>query len=222
MIDDKQLRAARALLDWSQEKLAEVSGVARATIKNLENRSTLPRLETAVSLQRTLEKSGIEFLPNSGVRLKDRLVDTFEGDDANRILVEDIYETLRDTGGEILIAFVNEERGLKALGADFLEEQFRKRRESKITHRLLIHPNEQHIFPPLEMYRIIPEEYFSNHPFFIYGPKLALLCTEPSRVVILNDERFAESARKLFNFIWDRTEMPSMKQAKFLSPSRGQ
>ena len=219
MIDDKQIRAARAILDWSQEKLAEMSGVARATVKNIENRTTLPRLESANAIRETLEKAGVEFLASSGVRIRDRMIETHDGKDANRVLVEDIYETLRATGGELLIAFLNEERAIKDLGAEYLAEQAVKRQQKGITSRLLVHPEERHMVSSLDTYRIIPKEYFSDHPFFIYGPKLALLCTDPlPRVVILKDASFADSARKLFDFIWDRTEMPSSKNKAKLLP----
>ena len=214
MIDDKQLRAARALLDWSQDTLASKAGIARATVKNIENGTTLPRMESANAIRTTLEGAGIEFLSGSGVRIRDNMIQTFEGKSAARLLVEDIYETLRDKGGEILIAFLDEERGIKDLGEEFLAEQGEKRRKANITHRLLIHPDEKNIIAPLETYRIIPPEYFSHHPFFVYGQKLALLSLEPTaRVVILTDERFAHSARLLFNFVWDRTEMPSHKNS---------
>ncbi|GLK86026.1 helix-turn-helix domain-containing protein [Ancylobacter defluvii] len=38
MLDASQLRAARALLGWSQDKLAEQSGVSKPTIARLELR----------------------------------------------------------------------------------------------------------------------------------------------------------------------------------------
>lgn len=215
MLDDKQIRAARALLDWSQTVLAEKSGIARATIKNIENQSTFPRLETAMALERVFERAGVEFLPGSGVRFKDRMTETYDGLDANKKLVEDIYDTLKTTGGEILIAFLNETRAYQDLGIEYLEEQTKKRELANITSRLLISPKEKNLVAEDGSYRILPEEYFSAHPFFIYGPKLALLSPEPvPRVVIIKDERFAESATKLFNFIWDRTEMPAYRYSK--------
>lgn len=217
MIDYRQVRAARALLDWSQDMLAEMSGVSRATIKNIESRLSLPRLETASALQQTFEEAGVEFLPGSGVRMSDRMINTHEGIGSNKILVEDMYVTLRDSGGEILIAFLDEGQAIRDLGTEYLLEHMRKRQECGITHRLLIHPEEKNITAPLDSYRIIPKEYFSAHPFLIYGPKLALLSSNPvPRVIIIKDDRFVESARNLFNFIWDRTEMPSAKNKQFL------
>jgi transcriptional regulator with XRE-family HTH domain len=71
-----QLKAARALLDWSQQELAAASGVSLPTVKRLEAGKGFlgGRPETSLKLQRALEGAGIEFLyPNDGgpgVRLR--------------------------------------------------------------------------------------------------------------------------------------------------------
>lgn len=58
-----QLRAARALIGWSQEKLAEASGVSVPTIKRLEPGDGLlqTRVETLDKLKRALEAEGVVF-----------------------------------------------------------------------------------------------------------------------------------------------------------------
>ncbi len=212
MIDAKQIRAARGLLDWTQETLAEMSGVARTTIKNVENGSTLPRLETSNALQRTLEEAGVEFTPSSGVRMKDRMVQIFEGSEVNQRLLDDVYHTLRNTGGEVLIAHVDEMKFVNALPPDGLQDHLSRLEAANIKERLLVRKGDRNLVAPLEAYRAIADEYFSSHPFYIYGSKLALLCREPpEKAIVIDDERFADAIRKLFNFIWDRTEMPSHK-----------
>jgi transcriptional regulator with XRE-family HTH domain len=69
-----QLRAARALLSWSQERLAEASGVSLPTIKRLEpGDGSLPtKVETMEKLHRALEAAGVEFTNGDepGVKLK--------------------------------------------------------------------------------------------------------------------------------------------------------
>jgi DNA-binding XRE family transcriptional regulator len=62
MITPAQIRAARALLNWSQQDLAEASGVASQSIKNIERGVTDPRLSTATTIVSTLEKAGVQFL----------------------------------------------------------------------------------------------------------------------------------------------------------------
>ncbi len=76
MLTPAQIRAARALVGWSQDELAEASGVARQSIKNIERGVTDPRLSTAMVIKTTLEKAGVQFLNQSdtargpGVALK--------------------------------------------------------------------------------------------------------------------------------------------------------
>ena len=68
MISIRQLKAARALLAWSQGDLARESGVSEPTIARLES-SDGPiggRPDTAEKLLAALEKGGIEFIPENG------------------------------------------------------------------------------------------------------------------------------------------------------------
>ncbi|OZB13817.1 MAG: hypothetical protein B7X53_15270 [Hyphomonas sp. 34-62-18] len=77
MLTSGQIRAARALLDWNQQKLAEESGVSLATIRRIESdrepdRTTSPNQE---AIQRALESGGVSFTPKDskggeGVRMK--------------------------------------------------------------------------------------------------------------------------------------------------------
>ena len=68
MITGSQLRAARALLDWTQEQLATESGVTERTIRSLEDNKTRPFERTADRLREALEAAGVTFLDTaSGV-----------------------------------------------------------------------------------------------------------------------------------------------------------
>ncbi len=70
----REIKAARALLGWSQDDLAEHSGVSAPTIGRLEadGGEIGGRAETEQKIRRALEKAGIEFLNGDqpGVRLK--------------------------------------------------------------------------------------------------------------------------------------------------------
>ena len=72
----RQIKAARALLDWSQEQLASAADVSIPTIKRLEA-SDGPlggRGQTAEKILNSLAAAGIEFIEENGggpgVRLK--------------------------------------------------------------------------------------------------------------------------------------------------------
>ena len=66
------IRAARALLRWSQGDLARASGVSLPTIKRLE---AIPGImgahsSTVAALRRALESAGIEFTNGNGPGLR--------------------------------------------------------------------------------------------------------------------------------------------------------
>jgi transcriptional regulator with XRE-family HTH domain len=72
----RQIKAARALLGWSQERLAQEAGVSIPTVKRLEAAEGLlgGRSDTAGKIRSALEKAGIEFIDTSnggeGVRAR--------------------------------------------------------------------------------------------------------------------------------------------------------
>src|ERR1700691_1296174 len=74
----RQLKAARALLAWSQEQLAVAADVSIPTIKRLEAQEGLlgGRNETGTKIRLALEAAGIEFIDENGggpgVRLRKR------------------------------------------------------------------------------------------------------------------------------------------------------
>ena len=74
VITGRQLRAARALLDWEQIELAKRSRVAIGTIRRMESFSGQigSRTSTLSQVQQTLEKAGIQFLNDEspGVRIR--------------------------------------------------------------------------------------------------------------------------------------------------------
>ena len=73
-VSTRQIKAARSLLGWSQEKLAAAARVSIPTVKRLEAVDGLlgGRAETVYKLRTALEKAGIEFTNGeaSGVRLR--------------------------------------------------------------------------------------------------------------------------------------------------------
>jgi transcriptional regulator with XRE-family HTH domain len=77
-LTNAQIRAARALLDWSAEDLARESSLGLATIRRAENSKNEISMTAAnnLSVRRTLEAAGVEFIDENGggagVRLRQR------------------------------------------------------------------------------------------------------------------------------------------------------
>ena len=66
-----QVRAARALLDWSGEQLSSACGVPARTLHRFERGEGEPQRRTVEAIRRALEAAGIEFTNGNapGVRL---------------------------------------------------------------------------------------------------------------------------------------------------------
>lgn len=64
----EQVKAARALLRWSQTDLAEASGVSLPTIKRLEASTGEMggRLITLDAIRSALEAAGVQFIAENG------------------------------------------------------------------------------------------------------------------------------------------------------------
>ena len=61
MIVPAQIRAARALIGWTQAELAAASALSEMSIKNIERNFTDPRASTLSAIIRALEAAGVEF-----------------------------------------------------------------------------------------------------------------------------------------------------------------
>jgi transcriptional regulator with XRE-family HTH domain len=74
MLTPAQSRAARALLDWSQEDLARASYLGLSTIRDFEKGRRVPTRNNLQAIQRALTEAGIEFIGanggGAGVRFK--------------------------------------------------------------------------------------------------------------------------------------------------------
>jgi transcriptional regulator with XRE-family HTH domain len=63
MLSPDITRAARALLDWNQESLAERSNLSLSTVKDFEAGRRTPAVNSLAAIQIALENAGIRFLP---------------------------------------------------------------------------------------------------------------------------------------------------------------
>jgi transcriptional regulator with XRE-family HTH domain len=66
MITPAQCRAARALLDWTQQYLADQARVGIVTVRQLEAGVSEPRRATLEVIRGALEAAGVEFIDGNG------------------------------------------------------------------------------------------------------------------------------------------------------------
>jgi DNA-binding XRE family transcriptional regulator len=66
MVTAAQCRAARGLLEWTQQDLADAAGIGIVTVRQLEAGLNEPRRSTLQVVRRALEAAGVEFIDENG------------------------------------------------------------------------------------------------------------------------------------------------------------
>lgn len=207
ILSPSQCRAARALLDIKQAELAEASGLSAGVVIALEKGSTQTKAETLRKLRFTLERAGIEFGGDDGVKRRRGSIQILEGKDADRRLLDDLFNTLKDTGGEILISGLKEVTPDRTDDVAFLEWHIDRLQKAGISERILIAEGDTNLVAPAHWYRQLPEAYFSQATFQLYGDKLAMIAWgDEQRVTIIENRLHARGFAKLFNFAWDNAK----------------
>lgn len=59
----RESQRARALLNWSQVRLASRCGLSEATVRDFESRKRILRVEKVLSIRQAFEAAGVVFTP---------------------------------------------------------------------------------------------------------------------------------------------------------------
>ncbi|MGA1800577.1 helix-turn-helix domain-containing protein [Rhizobium sp. HT1-10] len=66
MITSAQSRAARGLIEWSQEQLAHASHLGLSTIRDFEKGRRVPTHNNLAAVKQAFEAAGVQFIPENG------------------------------------------------------------------------------------------------------------------------------------------------------------
>lgn len=206
MIDCRQIRAARALLNWSQVDLARAAGMATSSIKNIEGGAASPRPETLEHITQALACNGVDFTPGSGVRLKSDLVSVHDGREATRALLDSIWTTAPSSEDkEVCIIGLDEGFSTETDGEVLIRQHIDRLTRAGVRERILIREGDTRFLNTPESYRWLPEPYFvRSAPIYIYGDRVAIHSGSlRRRTVILELKPLAQHLKRIFALLWD-------------------
>lgn len=202
----KHIKAARALLGWSQRDLSRVSGISLATIAQIESGGGNPRRETLRILELSFRKFDVEFSDEPGVRIQREpfSVQTWQGHEAMLQCWQDIERSL-GPGEPLLISCVDDELWKSIYPKEMVEMYASRTKLGIVTLGLLASPEKNQSGWPSENYRIVPLEATSpNAPYYVYKNKVAIIkMPNPVRIVLIDNATVAESFRTQFQYHWD-------------------
>ncbi len=215
-----QLRAARALLNWSRTELAERTGISEQTIHRFENNINEPEIRTQQSLRRSLEQAGIEFTAHDGVRMKPEGVDVLTGYDGIVKFFDHVYEHVRMYGGLVRQIGVDEKLFTAAM-QDYSNVHIermaalKREREDLPKQQAIIRDNDCNFeCSSYTDYRWYPQKYFAHVPFYLYGDNLGIIHFQdhqPLKIIQIRSAAIAEAYRLQFDDMWERSRIPPMK-----------
>jgi transcriptional regulator with XRE-family HTH domain len=203
----EQIRAARALIGWSQGDLAENAGLSQTGIARIENGTNHPNSTTISKICGAFDCADIEFIGESGVKKRTGEIRTLSGVQGFKDFMDDVYNVAKEQGGEICLYNANPENWNKWLGQDWYEMHSERMQSIKDNYVFSVSVNEgegQFIGKGFVEYRWFPKEIFNEQSFYSYGNKLAFLNFSDNNVTIniLDNKDFAEGFRSLFNIAW--------------------
>jgi transcriptional regulator with XRE-family HTH domain len=214
-ITTAQIRGARGILNWSQQDLAQRTGISATSIGAIENGQTTPRESTLSTIRKTLENAGIEFIGLEGIRQKTGEVRILTGREGFKTFYDDVYEVVRSISDSttVYVSNVDESQFLK-FGADILQPHSERILAlGTVKYKILIKEGDTNfVASDYAVYKWLPKSQFSTVPFYIYGPKIAILLfgAEPT-VIILNYPAIAEAFTIQFITSWKTALEPNEK-----------
>lgn len=221
MINGRQIRAARALLDMSQDDLAAAAGLTPQAIRKIESGEVQPREGTVADIVSVFNYRGLEFTDFDGVRRKPNDVEIFEGPERFNDFYEFIFEYLKKNGGDVCIGSSNAKLYAKYRKDPEVHRQRMRdlSKAGKVRFRILAEEGDQNLTASsYAEYRWQPKENFAPTSFYAFGDCLALVSFihDPAPyVVLLKSGPFAQAYRQAFDIAWERAKEPvSLKDTK--------
>ncbi len=203
-----QIRAARGMLDWSRDELAQTSGISSGTIRNLEIGNLSPRENTTARIRQAFEGAGISFLEGEGIRRERMDVKIIDGFDSCEFFFDTVLHTIKRKGGELFGVFKTQETMIRSFAAD--NDLALSRMESIGVHgdiRCVLAGLEGAATPLRQCKtRVAPRNSAGPSAYFVYGNRQALVHKDKNgdhKFIILNDIEIALSARECFFGLWE-------------------
>jgi transcriptional regulator with XRE-family HTH domain len=222
MMTIEQCRGARGLLGWTQQDLADASGLSKTAINNFEKGHSDIKSESLRAIRMAFESADVEFLGQDGLRKKTETTRIFKGSSATGELLQDIEDTLKvSTGGELLIAHVDN-RISSRISTQILFNHIEFLKRNKIQERVLCAEGTKNVLSPHDECRWLPKDKIAaGIPTFIYGTKVAFELWDQAMIVVINSAEAQAAERRRFEYLWAKAEIP-MAQGQNGAPVQAQ
>lgn len=208
MPSPEQVAAARALLGWSQTELCAHSGLSYKAVNSFESKNGNPTERTTQAIERAFAPF-VDFIDKTGVKLKSPDVRIYKGRSGFIEFIQSVYETVKNTGGEILVSNVDERLFEEWLGEaeDHLHME-RMRTVPNLVFKALTQQGDYHLSASDYIeYKWSPKFSYQNTPVYLHGDKLGFVTFGQEPVVyVLAVPEITQMFRLQFYALWEISE----------------
>lgn len=211
MLTIEQCRGARGLLGWTQQDLADASGLSKTAINNFEKGHSDIKSESLRAIRMAFESAEIEFMDQNGLRKKSENVQLMRGSQSMNELLSDIAKTMSARDGEILISNVDNSLSSQ-ITTQKLFEHIELLKSNNIRQRVLCVEGTKNVLSPNDECRWITQEHLDGRQVtFIYGGKVAFQLWDQSMIIVVNSIEAHNAEAKRFEKLWVSATRPTGK-----------
>ena len=130
-------------------------------------------------------------------------VEVYKGKNANRMVLRDIINTLKEKKQEVCIVGVDENKFFKNDKAA-IDKYIQDMRKFGFKERLIAEEGAKTFVSGEQFdYRLLPKKYFNPNPMFIYGGKVVFfIWGDPLYVIIIRNSNVSDLNKKQFEMLW--------------------
>jgi transcriptional regulator with XRE-family HTH domain len=211
-IKPSQVRAARALLDWSQGKLAKKAGLSMSSVRSVENNLST-RTHTMKEIRKTFESEGIEFSDNDGVKRVMEKLEVFRGPDSCDEFFNSMKRTLEEHGGGVIAVIKTQSIMVRSSGATYRTNLQRLELLDKSTDIKCIISDafRASFLTPALQCRVIAKETLGPTSYFMYGDKQASISLDDDMhfmFAVFNIPYLVREHKNHFLSLWEKGSPP--------------
>lgn len=204
----RQIRSARAWLDWTRDDLAKKADVVANTIASIEkgDGTSEPNARTLAKIMAAFEQGGVELVEDGGVRPRLSRVSYYTGPDGFRRFFDDIYQTVSTHPNPDVCIANNDDALIQKFLGDY-EVKHIERMSKLSLPRYKVLNKESDLYIRSSQYcefRWISNSQFANTCVYIYGDKTGFIDFEHDSVMVtvVDSPNVSRALRRMFDVSW--------------------
>lgn len=207
MISSRQIKAARALLGWTQGDLAQQTGLHLNAINKIETGLSAPRVSTLDHIRASFESAGIHFRGQRGVEVKEDVFEILRCDGADfiRRLIDDVLARARGSADEVLTC-TPDERLFNLTDTKQNERYYRQMKKTGFSERCITGQHYRLFTNRKQTYRWLPAKALGTITYVVYGDRVAFVNWAMQEVLIVRNKALASTFGSQFEFLWQQAK----------------